>query len=135
MPKRTIPSRTSTGNVRTIGAPSAHGLVTVPDSRQILQLCKGQVTVVPPTIPSANGPPLCGQRFSIARNPCFVLNTASERLPARTARPSRGGIFSAAVTRIHCMRSLHFLYAHWANFDKLRGTRPVPLEPRVIRFV
>src|SRR5438876_12022300 len=39
-------------------AGSASGLVTLPVSRSIFHACRGQTTVLPVTIPSANGPPL-----------------------------------------------------------------------------
>src|SRR5215469_7033338 len=73
----TIPSTTSMGKVATAGAPDSQGRCTAPLSRQTLQLCRGQVTVVPPTMPSANGPPPWGQRFSTARKPPPVLKIAN----------------------------------------------------------
>src|SRR5437867_851513 len=57
--------------------------VASPSSRLITQLCNGHATLRPCTIPSANGPPLCGQRFSSA-------NTSS--LAVRKTAISRRGV-------------------------------------------
>src|SRR6266567_2777423 len=60
---RTTPSCTRTGKVLTHSRFSAW-FVTLPVTRSIFQACKGQTTVLPETIPSASGPPRCGQRFA-----------------------------------------------------------------------
>src|SRR5260370_10813398 len=94
-PSITMPSFTSTGKVRTCGKPSTHGLVTSPVSRQIRQLCSGHGTVVPPTMPSASGPPWCGQRFTTARKRPPVLQNARESQPTDRPRHSPCAILSA----------------------------------------
>ena len=93
---RTTPSCTRTGKVLTHSRFSAW-FVTLPVTRSIFQACKGQTTVLPETIPSASGPPRCGQRFSTARKRLPKLKIASLRPPTWTDRPSRTGMFSIAV--------------------------------------
>ena len=58
---------------------------------------RGHTTAVPVTMPSHNGPPLCGQAFSTVRKRPLILKMAISRSPTRTGRPSRGGMFSTRV--------------------------------------
>src|SRR5256885_8879490 len=58
---RTIPDSMRVRCVATQAGFSS-GLVILPVSRLIFHAWRGQTTVLPVTIPSANGPPWCGQR-------------------------------------------------------------------------
>src|ERR1051326_5259279 len=67
--------------------------VASPCSRSMIQLCSGQAALRPCTMPSASGPPLCGQRFSSANTSSLaVRNTAISRRGVFTVRAPRGGI-------------------------------------------
>src|SRR5215831_7281682 len=70
---------------------SVVGRAIVPVSRFTFHACSGHTTAEPATIPSASGPPLCGQRLSIATKRSPRLKIAISRLPICTERPSRGG--------------------------------------------
>jgi hypothetical protein len=64
-----------------------------PSARPMVQLCSGQATLSPKTMPWLSGPPLCGQRSSSANTrSSAVRNTATAMPLARATRraPSTG---------------------------------------------
>src|SRR5207248_3091785 len=71
----------------------ASGAFARPSSRPMVQLCSGQATLSPNTMPWLKGAPLCGQRSSSANTLSSALrNTATAQALARCTRraPSTG---------------------------------------------
>src|SRR5690349_21766876 len=69
-----------------------------PVSRPITQLCKGQVTLLPETMPSDSGPFLCGHSSTRAKNLSSpVRNTAMglPPMPKHSRRAPRTGILAS----------------------------------------
>ena len=97
----TTPSSTRTGYVSMQRSLSLAGRSTQPSARLTFHACSGHTIDEPVMMPSQSGPLLCGQRLLVARRRSPRLKIAISRSPICTARPSRAGMFSTAVTRIH----------------------------------
>src|SRR5262245_26378405 len=76
------------------------GALAWPSTSEIVQLCSGQATLSPSTMPWLSGPPLCGQRSSNANTRWSALrNTATASPCSRpTRRAPSGGISSTRHT-------------------------------------
>ena len=81
------------------GVQPLSGARALPSSRPMLQLCSGQATLVPNTMPCDSGPARWGQRSSSANTwSCSVRNRATSMPRARLTRrePSTGNVLDAA---------------------------------------
>src|SRR5689334_15242960 len=82
------------------------GSWAMPVSRPITQLCKGQVTVSPDTMPSDSGPFLWGHSSTKAKNLSSpVRNTAMglPPMPKQSRRAPRTGILESGPIFFHTM--------------------------------
>src|SRR6187431_3169334 len=87
----------------------ASGALAQPSARPMVQLCSGQATLSPKTMPWDSGPPLCGQRSSRAKTLSSALRKIATGCPSlRLTRraPSTGMSvtrqmgFQAAIRRL-----------------------------------
>ena len=84
------------------GVQPTSGAFAQPSSSAIAQLCSGQATCSPNTMPWLSGPPLCGQRSSSAKT--LVVGGAEHRhvdalRPRHAARAEHGDVVDAADRR------------------------------------
>ncbi len=107
--RNTSPSSTFTANR---GVQPSSGAAACPSHRPMLQLCSGQATLRPKTMPCESGPPLCGQRSRRAKiSPASLRNTATSSPRGRATRraPSTG------------MSSTRQIGVHWVIGGPLSG--------------
>src|SRR5260370_8928290 len=95
-----------------------------PVSKANLQPCSGQTTVVPETMPSHSGRPLCGHSFSMVRKRSFRLKIAISRPPTRIGLPSRAGIFSVRVMRVHLGSAIMRIRSPLARSERIAWHAP-----------
>src|SRR6478672_2289439 len=84
------------------------GSCATPVSRPITQLCSGQVTLLPETMPSDSGPFLCGHSSTRAKNLSSpVRNTAMglPPMPKHNRRAPRTGILATGPIFFQAMSS------------------------------
>src|SRR5688500_2626120 len=101
----TSPASTRAANFRT--QPTS-GAQASPVASAMFQLCSGQVTVSPATMPCDSGPPLCGQRSSTAYTwSVAVRNSAMLSASARSStRAPSAGMSSSLQMRTQVARSI-----------------------------
>jgi len=114
-----MPSSTRVGYVVTQAGSEAR--TAAPVWRSNLQPCSGHTTVVPETIPSHSGPPLCGHSFSIVRKRSFRLKIAISRPHADRSSLPRRNVFPFAVTRVHLGLASCEYVLHWLDLERIRG--------------
>ncbi len=66
---------------RSVGVQPSSGALAQPSARPMVQLCSGQATLVPNTMPWRSGPPLCGQRSSSANTWSSALRNTATSTP------------------------------------------------------
>ena len=82
------------------------GPVAPPDARSITQLCSGQVTRAPWTMPCDSGPPAWGQRSRIAKtSSSAVRKMAMSPRGVWTTRAPAGGMSVTRPTSIQARSS------------------------------
>ena len=92
----TTPSSTRTA--KRVAQPTS-GARASPSTSEIAQLCSGQATCSPNTMPWLSGPPLCGQRSSSANTRSSAVRNTATSAPAgapHAARAQHGDVVDAA---------------------------------------
>src|SRR4051812_28726196 len=84
------------------------GSAALPVSRSITQLCNGQATLLPETMPSDKGPFLCGHSSTRAKNWSSPVRNTAMGLPPRpkqSRREPRTGILASGPIFFHTILS------------------------------